>query len=495
MLVFWQSHAEYQQFVTERWLELYTNHAGNLEYHDALISKLWYLDLDPVLELLAPYYGQSGRPAVNQPQILRALVAMSHCGYDSVTSWVKVLRSDPVLVMACGFEDGHIPGIGTFYDFLDRLWLEEPKQKRPRAKNRKPGKPQKKGEKLKPRHDGIVAQIVDKAMEGRTAHHCPQSLFQKLFTQVAVLTSAQLGLLGDTNNLTISGDGTPVESGSSPYGKPTCTCRKQRIFSCDCKRIYSDPDARWGWDSYREVFFYGYSIYVYSTCDGNYDLPLLLDIAQANRHDGPFSVFCLSRLRQLLPDFIFARAIYDSAHDAYAIYKLHHFWHIAPIIDLNLGNTGNRKYPDKIIISENGVPICPAGHKMVNWGYEPNDRNRIKWRCPKACRKDVKCEIDCSNSAYGRTFYTKPTDDYRLFTNPVRGSKAWKDLYNKRSSAERVNKRLTVDYKTEQTRCRSKKGVFARITLAGINVHLDAQIKDKQFSFFSYATVIMNQVA
>ncbi|MGI6165985.1 MAG: hypothetical protein ACOYEN_08395, partial [Limnochordia bacterium] len=115
MLVFWQSHAEYQQFVTERWIELYTNHAGNLEYHDALISKLWYLDLDPVLELLAPYYGQGGRPAVNQPQILRALVAMNHYRHDSVTSWVKVLRSDPVLVMACGFEDGHIPGIGTFY--------------------------------------------------------------------------------------------------------------------------------------------------------------------------------------------------------------------------------------------------------------------------------------------------------------------------------------------------------------------------------------------
>jgi hypothetical protein len=77
MLVFWQSHAEYQQFVTERWIELHTNHAGNLEYHDALISKLWYPNLDPVLELLAPYYSQSERPAVNQPQILRALVAMN----------------------------------------------------------------------------------------------------------------------------------------------------------------------------------------------------------------------------------------------------------------------------------------------------------------------------------------------------------------------------------------------------------------------------------
>gem|GEM_PF-4541727 len=108
---------------------------------------------------------------------------------------------------------------------------------------------------------------------------------------------------------------------------------------------------------------------VYSTCDGNYDLPLLLDVAQANRHDGPFSVFCLSRLRQLLPDFTFARAIYDSAHDAYAIYKLHHFWNIAPIIDLNLGNTGNRKYPDKIIISENGVLIYPAGHKIRTANY------------------------------------------------------------------------------------------------------------------------------
>jgi hypothetical protein len=177
-----------------------------------------------------------------------------------------------------------------------------------------------------------------------------------------------------------------VESGSSPYGKPTYTCRKQRyslvIVNTSIQILTHD----------------GAGIVIEKS--SSMIIPSTFTVLAMVTTFYPCCWISIKRIGTmvrfrsfaLVPYFIFARAVCDSAHDACAIYRLHHFWHTAPIIDLNLSNTGNRKYPDKIIISESGVPICPAGHKMVNWGYDPNNGNRIKWRCPKACGKDVKCK-------------------------------------------------------------------------------------------------------
>jgi len=485
MLKSWRCHQQYQEFVKNKVAQLRNDHANSLRYYDHLFSKLWFLNLDPVMRCIAKYYPDQGRPAVNQPELLRALIAMNHIKCDAITRLVDKLRSEPVLAIACGFDIDTVPGVGTFYDFINRLWLEESK-KYVCKKQPKPKKPKKKDQKVKPKHPGIVQKLVEKALQGRTVQHSPQHPLQELFAEAAVTPSAKMGLLGDTNNLTISGDGTCIESGSNPRGKPTCKCRENGIYKCNCKRRYSDPQATWGWDSYNERYFWGYSLYVFGTCDGGYDLPIYLHLAQAKRHDSCVSIFALSRFRSLHPRFSISKALYDSAHDAYAIYRLHYAWNIEPFIDLNSKQEGNRKYSDTISISEDGIPICPANLPMVNWGYNPNDRNRIKWRCPKVCRKDCNCDKNCSDSPYGRTFYTKPEDDYRLFTPTPRKSKQWKKIFNKRSSVERCNKRLTVDYATAKTRCRSKKGVFLRQVMAGINVHLDAQIKHRNFSFLSH---------
>jgi hypothetical protein len=46
----------------------------------------------------------------------------------------------------------------------------------------------------------------------------------------------------------LSGDGSSLRTGSSPYGVKVCDCRKKGIFNCDCKRRFSDPEASWGWE-------------------------------------------------------------------------------------------------------------------------------------------------------------------------------------------------------------------------------------------------------
>jgi len=88
---------------------------------------------------------------------------------------------------------------------------------------------------------------------------------------------------------------------------------------------------------------------------------------------------------------------------------------------------------------------------MVFWGYQKS-RNRLKWRCPPAAgsrkvKDQVKCDKPCSPSVYGRTVYTKPRGDLRLSTKTPRNSKAWKDVFKRRTSSERSLDCMKVGYK------------------------------------------------
>ncbi|MDR1536899.1 MAG: hypothetical protein LBU32_02690 [Clostridiales bacterium] len=59
-----------------------------------------------------------------------------------------------------------------------------------------------------------------------------------------------MGLVG--NGLTLSGDGTCMQTGAFPYGRKICGCRENGVYNCDCLRRFSDPNASWGWDSHNE---------------------------------------------------------------------------------------------------------------------------------------------------------------------------------------------------------------------------------------------------
>lgn len=40
----------------------------------------------------------------------------------SLTDWAAQLKINPLYAILSGFEFGDTPGVGTFYDFLNRLW-------------------------------------------------------------------------------------------------------------------------------------------------------------------------------------------------------------------------------------------------------------------------------------------------------------------------------------------------------------------------------------
>ncbi len=137
----------------------------------------------------------------------------------------------------------------------------------------------------------------------------------------------------------------------------------------------------------------------------------------------------------------------DSAHDNYVTYGLCRKWNIRPFIDLNTNRERPDSIPNPISIDKDGTPLCMAGFRMANWGYCKQKHSR-KWRCPLACGKvgSCPCKEKCSPSPYGRCIYTKPDWDIRLYTPVPRGTGEYKEIYNNRTSYERVNNRVLNDY-------------------------------------------------
>jgi hypothetical protein len=173
---------------------------------------------------------------------------MTHLKIHSITKWVRKLKNNKVLSIICsiicGFDPDDVPGVGTFYDFLNRFWLSnnEPSKIMPPHK-----KPSNQAEKLPPKHPNVVKDIVDRIINGREVSLGSQKVISLLFSKVAVKPSIKMGLIEP--NAKITSDGAPIESPSNPYGKRICDCSKKGIRRCGCKRRFSDPSARWGWDS------------------------------------------------------------------------------------------------------------------------------------------------------------------------------------------------------------------------------------------------------
>ncbi|MBC7320123.1 transposase [bacterium] len=493
----WIPHSLYQKNIINSLRSLYDSYKDRINEYSELIDKLFYLNLDDAYKVLAPFYSHTGRPAKFQAEILRSLVAMTHLRIYSITKWVKKLRTDKILAIICGFDPDDIPGIGTFYDFLDRFWLANSEPSNVRVPHSKPKKPSKQQDKLPPRHPNVVRDIVRKITSGRNVSLGPQKVISILFSEIAVKPSIKMGLVKPNSVLT--SDGAPLESPSNPYGKKLCDCFKNGIKHCNCKRHFSDPSANWGWDSYHKRYFFGYTLYTISTNNNHYDLPLHFILPQANRHDSVSAVVALSQLKAIYPDYNFSYFIADSAHDNIATYKLCRFYRLNPIIDLNPKNSSKEKIAN---LDSYGRPICPLGLPMVNWGYN-KDRCRIKWRCPALTRKNFKKQIGecpikdrCSSSSYGRVMYTYPEVNPRLFTNPPRGSNLWNELYTRnRSSVERCIKRILVDYELEKARVYSRKQWIWRIALVCINIHLDAWIDFARLNIVESLTSWAEEVA
>lgn len=486
MLRNFESHTSYQENLKLHLLLFWETDRGRVTDMEKSISKLYLLNLDPLLPIIKPLYSNTGCPAKNQLGIIRSLILMLDQKHHGITNWAKKVANDPLLCAICGFQYGKAPSVGSYYDFIKRLWKASHKIHVARKKKLRPFKPKprkklKAGQKLKPKHNGIVKKFARIAMRDALPEYRPEQIFQEFLARCVVDVSAKMGILGDVQKLSVAGDGTPFYSGASHYGTKVCDCKKHGVYDCKCPRRYSDPDARWGWDSYREQWFYGDTLFNITASDSPYDLPIYLRKAQASRHDSILAVFAMSEVRKLYPDLCIRNFIADGAMDNYPTYELMYHWNIIPFIplDAKTKQTLTKLPPGIICLDDQGRPICKGGIPYEDCGY--SYPKGIKYRCYFDCH-DIEKPCQCTDSPYGRTVYLKPKDDFRLITPVPRGSEAFNEKFKTRTSVERSHKRLFEDYDIEEYKARSSRQRFALATFAAVNVHLDAWVKHTGFS-------------
>ncbi|NMB97165.1 MAG: hypothetical protein GYA02_11245 [Clostridiaceae bacterium] len=489
MLRDWQSHRNYQESLRLKLLLYYEKQRSRLVGLDKSISKLYLLNLDNLLPIIKPLYPDIGRPAKNQQGIIRSLVLMLDQQEYSITKWSSKLRNDLLLFDICGFDSPNAPSVASYYDLLIRLWLASHKKHVMRKLKVKrftprPKKKLKANQKLPNKRSGVVKRLVNRAIKGRLPDFRPELILQQFLARCVVDTSASMGVLGDTSKISVAFDGSPYYSGASHYGVKICDCHLKGNYNCTCPRKFSDPDAKWGWDSYRERWFFGDTLFNVTASDSPYDLPLYLRIVQASRHDSVTTVFALRDILKLYPNFTFKNFIADGAMDNYPTYDLLKHYDIIPFISLDSRTKVNFHYqhPGILCFDHKGRPICHGGIPYANWGY--SKPKGIKYRCWFACNGlEPPEECKCSSSSYGRVIYIKPDYDPRLFTPVPRHTKAFKDKFKTRTSVERSNKRMFVDYSIEDACSRSSMMRLSMATFAVINIHLDAWIKHTKFSF------------
>lgn len=484
MLGLWRSHADFQKFMIEGVNSVFKHNPESITFFEAAILKMYYLNLDNIREDFLPLFSITGKPSNQQPEIFRSFILMSHFKFASIDEWVFYATATPIICALVGVCSSDFPGASTHRDFFNRLWIAQ-KPNRQRGSNAKPKSKHGKN-KQPPKHPRIVKLLVDKALSGETFKRIPERLYQALFMKTAVIPSAKLGLLGDTNKLTVSADGTCVKSNASSYGHKTCDCKEK----CDCPRSFADPQAKWGWDSYHEQWFYGYTAYLLSVHnnDKKLDLPVYMKFVEASRNDSATLITALAHARFLYRDFLtFDSLIADCAHDNYPTYDLCKQWNLKPFIALNNRSDNELQVPG-LTLSKNGIPVCADGHEMLNWGFDRN-KYRIKYRCPMTTGKVESCPYtsDCNKSLYGKILYVRLASNLRLLTPVPRDTDEWNDTYKQRTATERVNNRILTDYQLERSKRYGKAKIAFFAFCNAINVHLDAQVK---FGITSASTLL-----
>lgn len=344
----------------------------------------------------------------------------------SLTDWSAQLKINPLYAILSGFQFVDTPGVGTFYDFLDRLWDSDSDNLSPRIH------PVKKKKVKKPKQTGKKADSIEKITVEQLFHSLESSSFS---------------------------------IDEQPYAS---------LFKIYNHEFLSVSISKGLIDSSRDCFYHGYDLYILVAANSESDLPIFPLLNPASKHDSHGFLETYFRFKSFLPEFHVRKWLLDSAHDAMPYYLYCRKNGIQPFIDLNEKRGISMKYKDDFTIGKDGVPICKAGRKMNHDGSELS-KARLKFRCPLASRKyGCSCSNPCSDSKYGRTVHLAMKDNPRLINFPPRDSEQWKLEYNARTSAERSNKREKIDFQLESGRHRPTKMWYCRLYHILMLQHLDA---------------------
>ena len=184
----------------------------------------------------------------------------------------------------------------------------------------------------------------------------------------------------------------------------------------------------------------------------------------------------LSDFYEMHPHFNFHKTfIGDSSFDSYDNYSTlkHDFKFDRIAIPLNPRHSSNA-HSD---FDENGTPLCTSDKTpftFIGICKGKNRSARFKWVCHNSIRpkgsasRICVCDNPCTDKPYGRTVYTYPHKDLRLYPGIPRGTEHWDNLYRHRTLAERSINIIKHDFGVAKRKSFSTFSAKANLFLAGI---------------------------
>lgn len=251
-----------------------------------------------------------------------------------------------------------------------------------------------------------------------------------------------------------------------------------------CKDLRGESDADKGvktykgkrkdgtiWKSVKSWF--GFKLHL--IVDADYELPVDYKVTKASASDITEGKAMIKDLASNRPEVLENAELllgdkgYDDTVFITTLWDEHH---IKPVIDIRdqWKVDGARLVEGQSNVSHDykGTVYC---HCPVEWqkrqmafgGFE-QDRNTLKYRCPAKhyglkCKGKDKCWISDN-------IRINIDNNPRIFTPVARSSYKWKQLYNKRSSVERVNSRMDESFGFERHFIRGGKKMKLRCGLA-----------------------------
>ena len=255
------SHADYQNFVVTNLRKYYPNPNTLTRSTWDIIEWFWNLDLSFTDTFMADKYSKFG-PAPRTPSSMQRSYLLSiDFKVTSITEWAAQLKINPLYAILSGFEPGNTPGVGTFYDFINRLWNSDDDHMSPHI-------------------------------------HPLKTKVKKPKTKGTKADSVSTGLI-HPDSLALAGDGTPVVTSHRERKKRICKCKDNGITDCKCDRYFSQPDCNIGWDSSRDCYYHGYDLYM--LVDSQSDLPVFPHFCCASKHDSHGFLHAFFRMKFKCP--------------------------------------------------------------------------------------------------------------------------------------------------------------------------------------------------
>ena len=426
------NHTRYRQWLREEVARLPAETRERLHLWEKELHFCWHADLDALLPLLCRRYSTAGRPARDPGAMLRCFLLMIVSCCKRPTEWFQRLIKEPVLAVAAGFSPDDPPRVASFYDFLARFHPGPRRRsalRRPAARRLRP----KPGEKLPPSRRALLRRMVQHLIHTAGNGRTPDYVWNELLCQV-VTGSVARGLIPRADALACAADGTPLDSGCYSQGIKTCNCPKTR--RCDHLRLYTDPGALNGYDSYRHRWFVGRHLQTLIEANSGYGLPLWLNLEPANCNDAVSGAIVLHRACEHYADsdITLRYGLFDKAYEGEPFLRLCYHHHIDPVVARKRpakikAKVARRLAKQGVHLSPQGVPVCQAGLPMRSRGH--SKPHVWAWTCPRTGDCDTPCPFA------HRSLCLNALDDPRALTPVPSATQARKTLFKRRTAVER----------------------------------------------------------